>query len=69
MAVGPYTVQQLSQIQTWRGNTVLPNTSRVFSRAILNRLITDNESMLHPKQAEFGKERLCTEHIHHKVES
>ncbi len=52
----------LGLCKNWRGITLLPITSNVFSRVILNRIYTAFDPMLRKEPAEFGKGRSCGEH-------
>ena len=53
----------LSLCKNWRGITLLPITSKVFSRVILNGVSTALDPMLRKEQAGFRKGRSCGEHI------
>ena len=53
----------LSNCNNWRGIMLLPVTSKVLSRIILNRLSDTIDHYLRKEQAGFRKGRSCAEHI------
>ena len=53
----------LGNCNNWRGITLLPMTSKVFTRIILNRVKDAADSIIRQEQAGFRKGRSCIDHI------
>jgi len=53
----------LADCNNWRGSTLLPITSKVFCRIILQRISTAVDDLLRQEQAGFRKGKSCIDHI------
>ena len=53
----------LSDCNNWRGIMLLPVTSKIFSRIILDRISKEVDHLLRKEQAGFRKGRGCADHI------
>ena len=53
----------LKECKNWRAIVLLSTAGKVLNRIILERLKAEVEDRLRDEQAEFRKERSCTDHI------
>ena len=52
-----------SNVNNWRGITVLSVSSKIFNRVIYNRLIIELDRMIRKEQAGFRPNRSCVDQI------